>query len=46
MSPQRSEIIDVWQLDGRQPNHMMQLRKDGFTWSMLPDTFFFKKISE
>lgn len=47
MSPQRSEIIGVWQLDGRQPNNMMQLCKDGFTWSMFPDTFFFlKKISE
>lgn len=41
MFPQRPEIIDVQELDGRQPNHVMQLCKDGFTWNMLPDTFFF-----
>ena len=39
MSPQRSEIINAWQLDQRQPDHMVQLCKNGFTWSMLPETF-------
>lgn len=34
--------------DARQPNHRTQnaFYKDGFTWSMLPDTFFLKAISE
>lgn len=38
MSPQRSEIINMWQLDGSQPSHVVQLCKDGFTWSVLPDS--------